>query len=134
LQLRAPCYENPERNGTLCVQPLEIFEVTVKERVLVVPLDFERERTIRRFENMIDLMRSSFAFIPIDDRLNNEFMFLSAEFIKRVTQPHGGLGLAATAPDQFLCRYSERKQRRNKRVRLVGEIPFENRLGMVARG
>jgi len=53
------------------MQTLEIFKVAIEEWVLVVPLDFERDKfSVRECSDMIDFMGDGFLLDAVDDFLD----------------------------------------------------------------
>ena len=84
LQARAARDDDPQRNCTICVQPFEILQVAVEERILVVPLDFQRDGSALKCPNVIDLMGLGFAFDPVDDPLNDELLLPPATLLERI--------------------------------------------------
>jgi hypothetical protein len=54
------CHYDSNADRPFRVQALEIFEVPIKKRVLVVPLDFKGEFECVKLLNVVDFMRRSF--------------------------------------------------------------------------
>ena len=49
MQRAAARHDHADGDGPLGMQPLEVLQVAVEERVLVVPLDFERDDGVDPF-------------------------------------------------------------------------------------
>ena len=56
LQAAPPGNDHTHADPTLYMQPLEVLKVPIKERVLVVPLDFKRDRSSIKRSHMINFM------------------------------------------------------------------------------
>jgi hypothetical protein len=69
----APRDDHADGNGPVGVQPFEIFEIAIVERILVVPFDFERDaRAIGECANMVDFVRLAFSGNIIDALFDDE--------------------------------------------------------------
>ena len=60
------------------MEAFEIFQIAVKEGVLVVPFDFQSEGAAFKFFNVINLVRDGFAQFTIHDFIDLEAMLLPA--------------------------------------------------------
>ena len=58
------------------MEALEVFEVSVEERVFVVPFDLEGDSAACERADMVDFVRLGFTRDAIDRPLNNEIVLL----------------------------------------------------------
>jgi len=56
LQGFAPSNNHAHADDAFNMQPMEIFQVAIIKRILIVPLDFQSNSPLAAFPNMIDFM------------------------------------------------------------------------------
>jgi hypothetical protein len=73
LQRPASGDDDADRDRSVRVQALEVLEIPIKKRILVVSLDFGRDtRAVFVSPHVIDLMRLAFPWYVVDALLDNE--------------------------------------------------------------
>ena len=88
------------------MQSLEVLEVTVKERIFVVPLDLERNGSGIERIDVIDLEGLGFFLHAVDNSLNDEDMLAPLMRGQRLSEPLGPLCFPATRPEDLFKRDS----------------------------
>ncbi len=116
------------------MQALEVFQIPVEERVLVVPLDLQRQRAGPARANVVDLVAGPVPERPAVHRGHDlEHVLAPAGARQHPAQPLGRGRLAAARGDQLRGRNRDFAQRGHQLRRLVREVVPEDRLRMVAR-
>ena len=133
LQRRPPRHDDPEADHRLGMQPLEILQIPVEKRVLVVPLDLERQHPARPAPHMIDLVGDRLLDRAVHGQLQLELVLEPALFGQRPAQPLRRGRLAPARADKLGQRDREAPDRRDQLRRLGREIDRQDGLGMVAR-
>ena len=131
LKARAAGDDDADRDRRERVQALEALQVAVEERVLVVPLDLERERAAGRAADMVDLVADGGAGLAVDDGLGLEVVLAPSRRAQRPAQALGERGLPAARADELGPGEAERQERRGQLGRLVGEVDAEDRARVV---
>ena len=68
------CHDDANADCPLAVKPLEIVEVSVKERVLVVPLDFKRNGSVLGFLHVVDFVRDGVVLYFVHSFLDDDLL------------------------------------------------------------
>jgi hypothetical protein len=71
------------------VQAFEVLEIAVEERVLVVPLDLERDDAVLVSPDVVDLVRDRLALDVVDGLADREDGLGPAELSERAAQALG---------------------------------------------
>ncbi len=130
LKTSASRHDDAQRNRAISMQALEVLQIAVEERVLVVPFDLERNRScVERF-HLVDLVRLRFFLDSINDPLNDEIMLapvVSGQSVAKALRP---LCLAASRSDNFLTRNGRRQQNTFKLLGYFVKIDAKYSLGV----
>ncbi len=96
LQCGATSNYDAQRDGTIRVQSLEVLQIAIKKRVLVVPFDFKGYRPAVEWTYVIDLVRLGLALNPVNDPLNAEIVLKPAANSESVPEPLCAFGFASS--------------------------------------
>ena len=89
---------------------LKIFQIAIKERVFVVPFNFQRNDALIEGPNVIYLMRYRFTLNAVDCLLDLKVYFLPAVLGQGATKTLCSLGFSPAAADDFLNRNRKASQ------------------------
>lgn len=84
------------------MQSFEIFQVTIKEWVFIIPFYFESNRTSLKAVDVINLVRLRLPLDAVNNPLNHEFVLSPAMRLQRIAKPLSPLGLSAARSNDFL--------------------------------
>src|SRR5581483_10673838 len=68
--------QRPDADRPFGMQPFEVLQIAVEERVLVIPLDLQSDDALRELAHVVDLVRSRFAWLAVDRLLDDEVRLL----------------------------------------------------------
>src|SRR5262249_34016617 len=75
------------------------LKITIEERILVVPFDFQRQGFARKLAHMINFMRNRFTLASIYDLFYFELFLCPIEIIQGPPKALGSFGFAASTSD-----------------------------------
>ena len=127
---RAARDDATDTDRALGVEPLEVFEIAIEERILVVPFDLEREGTFLAWPDVIDLMADRLLGYAVDCLSQLEVVLRPAERGKPATQALRHLGFAAATTDDLGHRQRYVQQRAFEFVDEVGKVMLDDGFGM----
>ena len=66
-------YDDAQRDGTVGIEALVVFQISVEEWILVVPLDFQGNEPICECAHVVDLVTDRLTLLPVDGLFHFEF-------------------------------------------------------------
>ena len=82
LECLAPGDNYADAYRTVSVKTVEVLQIPIEERILVVPFYFEGDSAVLEFLDVIDLMRMREGRLVVDLFLNPEYPFSPALIMK----------------------------------------------------
>ncbi len=101
LQRSSAGYNNADANGAFRMKALKIFQVAIKERIFIVPLNFQCNDALIESPNVIYLMRHRFALDAVDCLFDLKIYLLPSVLRQSAAKTLCPLGFAATPTDNF---------------------------------
>ncbi|MNV54670.1 hypothetical protein D3C71_1468760 [compost metagenome] len=117
--------------GAVCMQTFEVLQISIKERVLVVPLDLEGDAfATLQLSDVVNDVGLAFATSPVDDPLDDELRLGPLERGQGVAEPLRPLGLPASAGDDFFDRDRRVQESFLELLGRAREVRFQNGASM----
>lgn len=114
------------------MQSLEVFKISIKKWVFVIPFDLKRERSAREHFHMINLMRNGLFFFTINYLLDFEVMLLPTKGIRKLSaQTLGHLPFSTPASHKLLNGDLNCQQSFFKFSNSLSHVVTKNRLCMM---
>ena len=127
LEIIAPGDYHAHGDGSKVEEQAEVVEIAVVERILVVPLDFQRHPVLEA----VDLMGRGLRVRPVDDDLRLELLLLPSEPVKPAVNGLGDFRLATAADGDPASKEPEIRQHRDDVVKFLRKILFEDGAGVL---
>jgi len=89
------------------MEPPEIFQIAVEERILVIPLNFQNNRAVRGFSYMVDLVGCGRPFHTIHGLLDDDALRSPTIGSQRSTKSLGGAGFSSPTTHDFSVGYPD---------------------------
>jgi hypothetical protein len=120
------------RDDAISVKPLEVFSITVKERIFVIPFNLQGKCACRKPFGVINFVENGFLLFSIHDFFDLEVV-LSLTVVIRQYAPKslGELALTSAAANQFLGRNPCAGQNRFKFCYCISHVMSQDRCRVV---
>ena len=104
LEVGSTCDHYAEADRAIGVQTFEVLQITIEERVLVVPLDLKSDRASGEWADVVHFMTLALQRPPVDNALDDEVVLAPPLLPERAAQPLRAFRLAATRTNDLFNR------------------------------
>ena len=94
-------HDDPDADRTFVVEPLKVLQIAIKERVLVVPFDFQSDGAVVGSSHMIDFMRDRGPLDIVDSLPDNDISLDPLPLREGASEPLRRIGFPASTLDQL---------------------------------
>jgi len=112
------------------MQPLEVLQIAIEERVFIVPFDFASQHARLGAPHMVNLVRGRLARLSVHDLNYLEVVFLPSHVRKATAKPLSKLRLPPAASDYLGNRQAQVVQRYREFRQCLRKFAVQNRFGM----
>ena len=119
-------HDDPDADRAFAVESLEVLQIAIEERILVVPFDFQSDGTSVGSTHMVDFMRDRSPLHIVDGLPDDDIAFDPFPFRQGSSKPLRRFGLPASALDQLHIGDLETQKYATQLSKRLSEIAGEN--------